>query len=177
MTAQAATENWYGYWGAGTGSIKYPSSISQQVDTLRNSPGVDATNLTMDLLGFYWPVDWADNSIAGFVIHSDSERLESDYGWGQMNLYLYSFSFMRFFGREPGDGFFVRGDVGFATGLVEYSDGSSAESDDGFGLLFGIGYGIKVNEGMRVLLNFSHAERDLDDESWGATSLSAGLLF
>tara|TARA_B100000579_G_C22747652_1_gene812384 strand:+ start:399 stop:1001 length:603 start_codon:yes stop_codon:yes gene_type:complete len=175
--AQAEVEDWYTYWGLGVGSIKYPPSVQQDVDALRNAAGVDSTTISADFLGFYWPVDWAEQSIAGFVIHSDSERLEGDLGWIQMNLYLYSFSFMRFFGSEPGDGFFLRGDVGVASGLAETSFGAAEESEQGFGLLFGIGYGFKINEGLRALLNFSHAERNIDDESSGATSLSAGLLF
>lgn len=174
----AAEEDWYTYWSFGFSDNTYPNELDVLLDTLESLPGVDRTQGAADMFGFYWPVQ--DRLNLGFVISGTWDSFQTPIGDMQLNQYLYAASVMKFFGKEIGDGFFVRGDLGFARAVlnVDSSIGSfNSESDTGTGLLLGVGYGIPVSEESRVLLSFNVSSRKIGSDSYSAVSFNIGGLW
>jgi len=110
--AYADEEDWYTYWAIGSVSYGYPGNLSSELDSIEALPSVDRNKNSFDLFGFYWPQ--AENSLLGFVVSGSIDRFESLYSELQITQNLLGVSGMRFFGREIGDGFFIRGDAGLA---------------------------------------------------------------
>ena len=174
----AAQEDWYTYWSFGFSDNSYPGGWDPVLDAAESQPGIDRTQGAMDIFGFYWPVQ--DKLNVGFVISGSWDAFQTPVGDMQLNQYLYAASAMKFFGKEIGDGLFLRGDVGFAkaainTDTVFGSYGSS--SDTGMGFLLGVGYGIPVSEESRVLLSLNVSNKDIDGENWSAVTFNIGGLW
>lgn len=178
LQAFAAEEDWYFYWSFGFADNKYPENLDTVLDALESSPGVDRMQGGMDMLGFYWPVQ--DRLNLGFAISGTWDSFDTPIGDLQYNQYLYAASVMKFFGKEIGDGFFLRGDLGFARATVtadtifgSYEDASGT----GMGFLLGVGYAIPVSEESRVMLSFNVSNKDIDGENWSAVSFNIGGLW
>jgi len=174
----AAQEDWYTYWSFGFANNSYPGNLGSVLDDLEALPGVDRTQGAMDIFGFYWPVQ--DKLNVGFVISGSWDAFQTPVGDMQLNQYLYAASAMKFFGKEIGDGLFLRGDLGIAkanltvnTFFGEYT----AETDTGVGYLLGVGYGIPVSEESRVLLSLNVSNKDIDGENWSAVTFNIGGLW
>lgn len=174
----AAQEDWYAYWSFGFADNKYPSGMDSALDALESLPGVDRTQGSIDMLGFYWPVE--DKLNVGFVISGSWDAFQTPIGDLQYNQYLYGASVMKFFGKEIGDGLFLRGDLGIAkasttadTVFGSYED----VSDTGLGYLVGVGYGIPVSEESRVLISMNISNKDIDGENWSAVTFNIGGLW
>lgn len=173
--AMAEVESWYTYWGIGFANHQHPDDLDDAFNAAESQPGVDRFQLSLELLGFYWPM--RDNrTLLGGIIDATTDALSDDYGNSlELNQYLYAFSAMHFFGEEPGQGFFVRGDIGFARAVVTSSFGDDA-SDMGQGLLIGGGYGWPVSEESRLILNVTYSNKQIESESFGVTTFNiAGL--
>jgi hypothetical protein len=173
-SAHAERESWYTYWGFGWSHIEYPGDSD---NNLRDLPGVDSISVSVDMLGLYFPVNEHSNLLVGFIINGAGERFSFDGEWVQLNLYQIGFSMLSFYGKEPGDGFFLRSDLGRAWGSTDSSFGSSSESESGWGGTFGIGFGFPTSEETRILLNLNHGYRSIEDESFNVTNVSVGGLF
>jgi len=174
----AAQEDWYTYWSFGFADNSYPGGLDSALDTIESWSGVDRMQGAMDIFGFYWPVQ--DKLNLGFVISGSWDRFETPLGDVQLNQNLYAASVMRFFGKEIGDGLFLRGDLGIAKATLETDTifGSfDDESDTGLGFLLGIGYGIPVSEESRVLLSLNVSNKDIDGDSWSAVTFNIGGLW
>jgi len=174
----AEVESWYTYWSVGLADHFYPKEIQNEVDYLDSSPSVDRTEVAIDMLGFYWPV--ADqNTIVGVVVSGTGDRFNiagtSEYM--QINQYLYGLSAMRFMGREPGDGLFVRGDVGIAKASVESSFYSTVTSEYGSGFLLGVGYGIALSGETRLILGANYSRKSIEGETYITTAFTIGGLW
>ena len=174
----AAQEDWYTYWSFGLAENSYPGYLDTVLNNLESAPGVDRTQGAIDMLGFYWPVQ--DRLNVGFVISGSFDAFQTPVGDMQLNQYLYAASAMKFFGKEIGDGIFLRGDVGFAkasitTDTIFGTYGST--SDTGLGFLLGVGYGIPVSEESRVLLSLNVSNKDIDGENWSAVTFNIGGLW
>jgi hypothetical protein len=177
--AHAAVEQWYAYLGFGLSNVNYPGDLDRVFDEAEDLPGVTRTTICLDLLGFYWPV--ADNTVmVGGVINAVGDMLEGNGATISLNQYTYSVSAMKFFGREIGEGFFIRGDIGVAK-LVLSVDGNGYDenevSESGTGFLLGGGYGFPLSEGARLLVGANVAYRSIEDEAVSTTSASIGLLW
>ncbi|MDH5710649.1 MAG: hypothetical protein OEZ15_03155 [Gammaproteobacteria bacterium] len=179
LQAMAAEEDWYTYWSFGFANHSYPGDIEAFLNIVDAVPGTTRTQIAIDILGFYWPV--AEKAILGFVISGTADGyvggLLGDY---QLNQYLYGASIMKFFGKETGDGFFLRGDLGFADAneVVSGSGVTLTHSlDGGMGILFGIGYGIPVSEESRILFSINIHNNDIENENWSAVSFNLGGLW
>lgn len=170
-------ESWYVYWGLGYASATYPDWLESSLDRLGERPGANHVSLSLDILGFYWPLK-NDRTLIGFIVNGVGDRYAYDGGATQVNLYLYSLSAMHFFGDVPGDGPFIRTDAGFAAMIMT----GSINARSGLGLLLGGGYGIPVSDETRILLQISYAYRNLarehdPSETYHALSISIGGLF
>jgi hypothetical protein len=178
LQAIAAEEDWYTYWAFGFVDNQYHDGLESDLDWLESQPGVRRSSGAVDMLGFYWPV--ADRLNLGFVISGSFDGFQTPIGDGQINQYLYGASVMRFFGKEIGDGFFLRGDLGFSKAVMDvetFFGNYYAESDFGLGYLFGVGFGIPVSEESRVLLSFNVSNKDIDGENWSSVSFNIGGLW
>lgn len=182
LNAQAQLESWYSYWGMGLSSNDYPSNVETIISRLENSPGGERSTIGIDALGFYVPV--SNYSMLGVVasisrdfVETNDEGVKISY---TLNQFLYGVSGKTFFGREIGDGFFLRGDLGFATAReTEEVTGQpdSGGSASGFGALFGLGYGIPISPQCRILMGITVSQHRLDGESFRTMRAIIGGLW
>lgn len=193
----AAPEAWYTYWAAGFVSQSYNSRVQSFIDDAKNLPqSFDRSQVGSDTFGFYWPYN--ANTIVGFVINNSSDTLTKvdtkepkTYGelfigfpyikgvseYVSINQALYGASIMHFFGKEAGDGFYLRGDAGIARLKVESDLDAPISNKSGYGLLLGFGYGIPVSEESRVLLSMTYSSKRFGSYNYSTTMVSIGGLW
>jgi opacity protein-like surface antigen len=169
-----STESWYTYWGLGYSSISYPGELQKVLDYLNDQNGVSNTSLSLDILGIYFHI--APKTIGGVIINGVADRYEKDGDFIQINQYLYSLSAMHYLGDYFGSGPFLRADVGLANLLVQTSEGSGNDSENGFGILVGGGWSFDFG-GTRLLLNLNYAYRGVEDKTYNTIGFSVGGLF
>jgi len=176
----SSNESWYSYWGLGASKISYDDDTQKSADELKALPGVEHMSLAFDLLGFYFPIH-NHNLILGGVINIALDNYEVNTGVElDITQTTYSFSLMKFFGQNVGDGIFLRSDVGLAKfDATVKGNGVTAtgSSDTGIGLLIGGGYAVPVSDGARVLFNLNYAYRKVKSDKVGTTALTVGILF
>ena len=181
--AQAGVETWYTYWGLGFANLNYTGNIDNDIDSLKANAGYKHdTSMSADLFGFYWPV-FEQNTIMGVVLNGATDNFRSS----SLNIDLsvtasqLSYSTMYFFGAEPGDNFFVRGDIGLgrigATATDSNNISVSGATNTGIGVRLGCGYGILVSEESRVLITLLFGKNNSDDGDATFTSLLVGGLW
>lgn len=174
--AMAEVEDWYTYWGIGFADHTYEEPLDSLIEYADSLPGVTRTQTAYDLFGFYWPFN-SGKTMGGFVMSGTSDRLEDAWDSVTINQYLYAGSIMHFFGKEVGDGFFLRGDLGFAKAVVDTSFSNPQSSDTGNGILLGIGYGIPISEGTRILISLTTSHNNIEGDDYSATALRIGGLW
>lgn len=176
LSASAEVESWYTYWAIGMADHDYPGGLDAAMDAADSVPGIDRTELGYDMFGFYWP--YQNNTLLGFVVSGSSDRLEDDYGdYIQINQYLYGLSAMHFFGKEIGDGFYVRGDAGMAKISLDSSFGGDVSSDNGTGFLLGLGYAIPISGQSRILFGVNMSSYSVEGENSTTTTFTIGGLW
>jgi|GEM_PF-4341458 len=84
---------------------------------------------------------------------------------------------MHFLGSEIGDGTFLRGDIGMSRGVITSDLGGDSASKWGYGALAGVGYGIPVSKGTRILLSVDYSVRRIESETYTSGRLSVGGLW
>ena len=171
--SQAAQEDWYFNIALGYGFPQSPEGLSDSVTALSDA-GASNFPIALDL-GFYWPL--ADgNLIVGPAISglNDSYSYEGD----EISIIKTGLFFSTIFtiNEEPGDGFFIRGDLGFPRIAMTLNGVDDAGSDFGLGALAGVGYGIAF-EGTRLLFSLTQAFSRVEGESFGTTAITVGGLF
>ena len=175
-SALAEREPWYFSFAFGLANHKHADELDQVFDGAEDVPGVDRFEFAMDLLGFHWPLP-EQNTTLGFVINASSDNLSED---GQydvaLNTYLYGVSGIHYFGKEIGDGLFVRGDFGFSRGVL-IVDGDEEDSDTGTGFLLGTGFAVPVSDRTRVFLGINISERKIDGDTFKTTQFTIGGLW
>ena len=179
LQAFAEEEDWYTYWSFGFSSNSYPGWMDSGLNALEANPNVERVEIAIDMLGFYWPIQ--EKLILGFVISGTADALTNTLvGNVQVNQHLYGASIMKFFGKETGDGLFLRGDLGFAEYSInnENAFGTFTKtSDTGTGILIGVGYGVPVSEQSRILFSINLHNNDIEGEGFSAVSLNIGGLW
>ena len=174
----AEQEDWYTYWSFGFSNNNYPGALESDLNTLEAQPGVDRAEIAIDMFGFYWPVK--DKMNLGFVISGSTDAFDTPVGDMQINQYLYGASIMKFFGKEIGDGLFLRGDLGLAKASISTDTAYgtlTSTSDTGLGFLLGVGYGIPVSEESRVLLSINFSNKDIEGDNWAVVTFNVGGLW
>ena len=170
FSTQADVEKWYAYWGIGTGINAYPSSVEKLYDGL---DGGKRSNVAIDAWGFYWAL--SDKEMLGFILTESIDTIEKNVNNVELKYKvdqgLYSLSGMRFFGKEIGDGFFIRGDVGLASIIKCEGD------DSGFGAVFAGGYGFPVSKGTRILATLQTALNIGNDGHYTSLRALIGVLW
>lgn len=177
MSSEGNLESWYWTIGLGYSIPSYPSALQSSLTTLKNA-GFSRVPVALDL-GFYWPV--ADQKlILGPSLHGSTDSYTKDslkLSLTQSGVY---FSSMYTFGKEPSDGFILRGDIGVASISVSADTGTtsvSARSNSGLGLNAGAGYGFSVSEGTRLLLLGLYSYRSIESENYGDFTITVGAMF
>ena len=130
----------------------------------------------IDMFGFYWPIN--NHSIGGFVISGSFDRLQDNFDdYFQINQYLYGASGMHFFGEEIGDGFFLRGDIGFSKSSFQSNFLADDESDYGSGYLLGVGYGIPISWNTRFLITVTYSNKTIEGDNYASSAITVGGLW
>ena len=171
--AWAKSEDWYFNFGLGYGAPSYPAALQPSIDSLKNS-GASHLPLALDL-SFYWhigPMTLLGPSINGV---SDSYEVGNNrISIVQTGLFLSS---LHSFGTEPGDGFMLRGDLGFARVALDTNMGFTVTSNYGLGLGAGAGWGLPVSDETRLLFMINYMYRHVEGENYGSTSFSVIAMF
>jgi len=179
--ALAEVESWYAYWGLGVCSNAYPARVEAAFALADTVPGATRDTVSLEFLGFYWPLEGTSTLVGGVIDISADFGLqtlaENDYAEiVAFDQRMYALSMMHFWGDEPGKGFFVRGDVGPAK--YEFSSiYGPPDSGSGFGILIGAGYGIPMTEGARLLLNATYSSKLLEDETYSTAAINLAVLW
>ncbi len=177
--AKTVREDWYLYWGFGAGAAVYPRTAQSIVDRregVGSGGGKPSLATAIDVPGIYFPVP-RRNSIAGFAGSVSTKYELSNARYVDLDQYQASVSFMDFRGPQIGEGFYWRADLGASwLRVYEYSS-SFKEWYAGFGGLGGLGYGMALSEGTRVLLQAAVAYRRFPDGGATTASMTVGLLF
>ena len=168
-------ESWYTYWGGGWSNVTYPEELENAFDLLDALPGTSNFALNLDLLGFYWPR--SEHQLVGFVANAFGDRYEWEDEWMQFNGFTYAISTMHFWQSRIGQGPFVRLDVGPSLYNFQASDRSDVTGDWGLGFIGGVGYGLPVTSGTRLLFQVNYGLRRADGENIGALNLTLGGMW
>jgi hypothetical protein len=78
---------------------------------------------------------------------------------------------MHFFRGVPGDGLFVRADIGVA------NLASRMKEVQGLGVQLGCGYGVPLSDEMRILLQTGYVYRRMGGGDYATWSMTVGCLF
>ena len=172
-------ESWYTYWGLGYANNTYPDELQAVRYDLNDLSGVDHFALALDTFGFYWPR--GDGTLVGGIVNGSADVYESsDIELMTLYNFLYAFSTMHFLTREIGQGLFVRADLGLARQSAEIDIGVAeieATSDWGTGFLLGVGYGIPVTSGTRLLINANVSFRRVEGDRYTSAGITLNGLF
>jgi hypothetical protein len=177
--APSIDEDWYTLWGLGFAETKYSDDeVEDAFDDAERVSGVDRTTVAYDLFGFYWPLD--RQSMQGFVVNTVLDSLDGPGGVIDVFQHQYSYSYMRFYGANIGDGWFLRADVGLLKYSVDidtdlYDD--TGTSDFGIGLLAGGGYGFAIGQETRLLVGGYVRHGKADGDATSSLILNFGFLF
>ena len=173
QTVWAKAEPWYFNMGIGWGSPSYPSQLQSALSGLK-AAGVSNVPIAIDL-GFYWPIKTA--SVLGVCINGLSDSYTqntTEMSVVQTGIFA---SGMQFFGKEPGDGFFVRGDLGGGRAAVTLNSSLAATSEYGLGVGAGIGYGFPVSDETRLLLQGNYMYRRIEGNDYGSLGITLNGFF
>ena len=175
-SAESKLESWYSYWGIGAVSVSHPEELADLLDLLEALPGVSRVAISMDLLGFYWPLQ--DRYLLGGVVNGFNDRIEVDSEGLNIIGVTYGLSLQYFPQRHIGQGFFFRSDVGPALIGVTSDDGTvDGRSEWGLGGLVGAGWSQPITSGTRLTFQVNGSLRQVEGDSWKALNFTLGGLF
>jgi hypothetical protein len=171
-------ESWYNYWGVGLATAKYSFTTQAIINAANDEYVLKGISWTADIFGFYFPL--GQNAMLGGILNSRGGLSEENNGiTTKVSSWTFGPSFMYFFGRNIGDGWFVRGDIGVTWAKFKVEDIVNTAVDDdqeGFGLLGGAGYALPVSKETRLLFNIYLTYRNVKDMSAVSTIFSFGVL-
>lgn len=183
-------ESWYIYSGFGLSPIAYDPTIDEAVNAFAND---NSSRLAFyaDPIGFYFPLN-KYRSMIGVVssviydsYHNDSYFNETDTTTvtQSADLVFWQFSisasFYHFFGKNIGDGWFARGEVGVSNFWGNLNVTYRANEEDRQGIdqtysyspglvgLLGGGYSWPISLYTRLLLNFNYQYKSAMDKDTG----------
>lgn len=171
---ESKLENWYTYWGVGAVNLSYPAELEIILDLFEDSPGVTRVAVSMDLLGFYWPIQ--DRYLLGGVVNVFRDLFEVDSEEFDITGTTYGLSLQYFPQRHVGQGFFIRSDVGPAF-IAGDGPGGTATSEWGVGGLVGAGWSQPILSGTRLTFQINGSWRRVEGDTVGAINFTLGGLF
>lgn len=186
----AEVERWYVYMGAGYAQTMY-SGVMKEVTTAPEMDKQFAFN--WDMVHFYWPL--GNSFVLGPALNAaaDCYSMTDPYSSVKNDVYVFQYLFganyMYFLGKEIGSGVFFRAEAGLSRLVIDYSSTNTGEENlagsnwgNGFGHLGGIGYGLPVTEGTRILFMATYAQKQstsVEGESLDSSSINftVGVLW
>lgn len=172
-------DSWYSFWSIGYTFTFYPKAIQQTVDELNNSENVNHLPMYVDLFGFYLTLP-NNTTLAGVIFNLINDRY-NDSGYGsqsiQYNHYLISASAQHYFD-AIGRGIFVRGDLGLAymsASNPNYSR-NTAGTDTGWGVLFGAGYAVPIEDGPSVAVTINYTHKFVMGDGYGGLMIGLSAI-
>lgn len=173
--AESKLENWYTYWGIGAVNLSYPEELEDVLNFLEDLPGVRRFAVSMDIFGFYWPIQ--DQYLLGGVINGFGDVIEANSEDFTVTGTIYGLSLYYFPQRHIGQGFFIRSDVGPA--FMSYTSDSFGDetSELGLGGLVGAGWCQPITSGTRLTFQINGSLRRVEGDSYGALNFTLGGLF
>lgn len=177
---RSLNESWYTLWGLGFSSNSYDPSTQETV-TSSTTGMIRSVQLSIDMLGFYWPIN-DHHTMHGIIVagQSDNYRHILTNNIFSINSYLYAYSIQHFYGTNIGDGWFLRGEIGLAKMIITSSNNGTTYSgitDSGTGIDLGGGYAWPTSKETRFLLTGYYAYKSINSGKQNSVALSAGLLF
>ena len=173
--AKNKLETWYTLWGLGYSNISYPKEWEDILNNVEDDPRVEKASIAIDMLGFYWPKN--EQTLFGGIINGFADRYELDQEHIQINNYIYSFSVIHFLNNRIGQGPFFRGDIGASRIVVQMSDYETEASTWGVGGLLGLGVGIPITQGTRILFSATYTFRKIDIDTYESLQFIISGLF
>ena len=182
-------ESWYGYVGAGYAQPFYSGQTKREFDNFIRSENPRRLGIGLDYFGIYLPLQ-NERTLVGGIINSTTHG----YGITEGNYFLtktyMAVSAMHFLQNRIGDGFFVRGDLGFSSLSTDISGFSNLlpgepvsisfpfiQDENGFAATLGAGYGFVVTPESRLLLKTTFNLQRFDGTNYYTLGISLGLLF
>lgn len=170
----ASPENWYAYLSIGSAQTEYPSTLNSEFSAALDAPDYKREKSSLEV-EFYWPIPTNALVGVGFNMAEDIAK-STDRGTLDLTTWLYGLSYMRFFGSEPGDGFYFRGDIGWVD--VDYYKNEIIQSTStGYGYMVGIGYALPLSDGERVLVSLNQSTRSISDGDYDVLEFTIGILW
>ncbi len=174
-------EPWYIYTSIGLAPIQYASSINQSIESFTGNSSMNNLGISLEAFGAYFPLKNKKTVLGGVLgLVYENYKTQGQFNespttvinqWADLKFWQYSItaSAMHFYGRNVGDGFFIRGDLGISafqgTLNVSYTTNGGdlqGENQDfsykwGPSFLLGGGYSwpISLSERMMASLYFS----------------------
>jgi hypothetical protein len=163
-SAVAQPEPWYLLTGIGTANNHYAKNTQDLVDQTVSHPHISIMQAMELELGAYWPTQ-RFVTLQGIVLHYTSDYSIEIVREPQIDLtirkYALAYSIMHFITRYPGSGPFVRGDLGWGGRQINYNSvfpqASKKYSEDGAYILAGIGYGVRLSNKTKGLIELHYS--------------------
>lgn len=168
-------ESWYTNWGLGYPFIQYPDADRAILDDLKDL-GADNVSLTLELLGFYFPI--GTQTIVGTAVNAWGDVYTIAGEDLSITALTVGGSIMHFLQNNIGDGLFIRADIGPSRLVLDSSlSGDATTSKWGLGVLAGGGYGIPVSRETRILFHLNYSIRRIEGETYGNLGVGVTGLF
>lgn len=168
------------YFGLGLSSVNYSGEMRSTFDSIRSVANVSHSAFDLDLMGVYWTLP-EYRLLVGGVLNLVTEKWSDSSAAVTMKDYILSASALYFPFGNPGEGFYLRGDVGVARYDfgVEYLDQAYSYGDSawGVGMLVGAGYAFPLWRDLKGSLKVSYSYRTADRSNAGVVAAGAGLFF
>lgn len=179
-------EDWYFLAGIGPSHANYSGVLGNAYEEDGDASGVDRTSTINFELAVYWPLS-DHKTMLGVASYAVGDSMEDSAG-NEQSLYvnLLGFSAYHFFGKNIGDAWFIRGDVGLTAARIDIDYNSAnydGRSDRELGFMFGGGYGFPLGSETRVLVGLylmplpTLAFDSGNSVKGFVTNLTAGFLF
>lgn len=117
-TEKNLLESWYGYTGVGYAHPFYSGQTQREFDNFIRLENPRRVSIGLDAFGFYLPFHNERTAVGG-IINSTSYGYDITEGQYFLTKTYVAVSAMHFLQNQIGDGFFVRGDLGFSTLATE----------------------------------------------------------
>ena len=189
FSTQAKQEDWYTLWGAGIASNSYSDIREKEVNRLEQTD-LKMSESKMNAFGFYWPL--SEQEILGVIGNGITTSFSSSgnkcYGFKEVAYTdnTLSLSYLKFYGREIGLGWYYRGDLGLNSSKSRYSENKCSDpseftrerdDDNGVAVLLSGGYGFRYSEETRILVGLEFTQTFIENNEVNSVALTINGLW
>jgi hypothetical protein len=162
-----------------------PGSVRDRFEQAAALPRASRIDMGMGMLGLYFPVGSQHKALLGVMASAQATGVSQDgYRWSFVQD-IFGVSGHYYPAGKIGDGFFLRGDLGWAEAVFSSSAlGGPEETLEGTGFKVGAGYAFPAGDWVSPMIaldllvtNFDHSTPNLPAGIYQSFNLNAGLLF